>query len=30
MLRSLGARASKQIDLDHDRDDALLGPEAAE
>lgn len=30
MLRSLGARASKQIDLDHDRDDALQGPEAAE
>lgn len=30
MLRSLGARASKQIDLDHDREDALPGPEAAE
>ncbi|MCG6113044.1 MAG: DNA recombination protein RmuC [Paracoccus sp.] len=30
MLRTLGARASKQIELDHDRDDALLGPEAAE
>nr|WP_111298361.1 DNA recombination protein RmuC [Paracoccus saliphilus] len=34
MLRSLGARASKQIELDHDRDDdlppALQGPEAAE
>lgn len=30
MLRSLGARASRRIDLDHDRDDALQGPEAAE
>lgn len=34
MLRSLGARASKQIELDHDRGDpvppALQGPEAAE
>ncbi|MFC0201802.1 DNA recombination protein RmuC [Paracoccus rhizosphaerae] len=33
MLRGLGARASKQIELDHDRDDdapALQGPEAAE
>lgn len=33
MLRSLGARASKQIELDHDRNDetpALFGPDAAE
>lgn len=33
MLRALGARASKQIALDHDRDDdaaSLPGPEAAE
>ncbi|WP_265502349.1 DNA recombination protein RmuC [Paracoccus beibuensis] len=33
MLRGLGARASKQIELDHDREDdspALPGPEAAE
>ncbi|MBM3604632.1 MAG: DNA recombination protein RmuC [Alphaproteobacteria bacterium] len=34
MLRTLGARASKQIELDHDRGDddvgALQGPEAAE
>ncbi|MGZ3217196.1 DNA recombination protein RmuC [Paracoccus sp. T5] len=35
MLRGLGARASKQIELDHDREDddlppALQGPEAAE
>ena len=30
MLRALGARTSKQIALDHDRDEALLGPEAAE
>lgn len=30
MLRGLGARVSKQIELDHDRDDALEGPRAAE
>lgn len=30
LLRALGARTSKQIALDHDRDEALLGPEAAE